>query len=135
MKIVIAADSFKGCMRSDEVGAIIADGLRESLQGAEIKVIPVADGGEGTTDAVIRATGGKINEVTVTGPLGEPVNAEFGLLPDGRTAIMEMASASGLELVPVDRLDPMKATTYGTGEMIRAALEDGSSGDHSRHRR
>jgi glycerate kinase len=125
MKIVIAADSFKGCMRSDEVGAIIADGLRDSLQGAEIKVIPVADGGEGTTDAVIRATGGKINEVTVTGPLGEPVTAEFGLLPDGRTAIMEMASASGLELVPLDRLDPMKATTYGTGEMIRAALEEG----------
>jgi glycerate kinase len=125
MKIVVATDSFKGCMRSDEAGAIIADGLRASLQGAEIKVVPVADGGEGTTGAVIRATGGKIKDVNVTGPLGEPVTAEFGLLPDGWTAIMEMASASGLELVPTDRLDPMKATTYGTGELIRAAVEEG----------
>ena len=125
MKIVVAADSFKGSMRSEEVGAVIADGLRQSLGGAEIKVIPVADGGEGTTDAVVRATGGEIREVAVTGPLGEPATARYGLSPDGRTAIMEMASASGLELVPADRLDPMKATTFGTGEMIRAAVEEG----------
>jgi glycerate kinase len=123
MKIVIATDSFKGSMRSDEAGSIIADGIRGSLGDAEIKVIPVADGGEGTTDAVIRATGGEIKEVAVTGPLGEPTTAHYGLLPDGQTAIMEMASASGIELVPIDRLDPMKATTYGTGEMIRSALE------------
>jgi glycerate kinase len=125
MKIIVATDSFKGSMRSDEAGAIIADALGESLQDAEIKVIPVADGGEGTTDAVVRATGGEIKEVLVSGPLGEPATARYGLLPDGKTAIMEMASASGLELVPTNRLDPMQATTYGTGEMIRAALEEG----------
>jgi glycerate kinase len=125
VKIVVAADSFKGSMRSDEAGEIIADALRESLSDAEIKVIPVADGGEGTTDAVVRATGGELKPVEVTGPLGAEVTAHYGVLPDGKTAVMEMASASGLELVPTDRLDPMKATTYGTGEMIRAALEDG----------
>ncbi len=125
MKIVVAADSFKGSMRSDEAGSIIAEALGESLEDAEIKVIPVADGGEGTTDAVVRATGGEIREVTVTGPLGEPVIAHYGLLPDGETAVMEMVSASGLELVSVDRLDPMKATTYGTGELMRAAIETG----------
>ncbi len=125
MKIVVAADSFKGSMRSDEAGSIIAEALGESLEDAEIKVIPVADGGEGTTDAVVRATGGEIKEVTVTGPLGEPVTAHYGLLPDGETAVMEMVSASGLELVSVDRLDPMKATTYGTGELMRAAIETG----------
>ena len=125
MKIIVAADSFKGSMRSDQAGAIIAEGLGKSLGHAEITVIPVADGGEGTTDAVIRATGGELLSVTATGPLGGPVNAQFGVLPDGKTAVMEMASASGIELLPTDRLDPMKATTYGTGEMIRAALDEG----------
>ena len=125
MKIVVAADSFKGSMRSDEAGSIIAEALLESLGDAEIMVIPVADGGEGTTEAVVRATGGEIKEVIVTGPLGVLATAFYGLLPDGQTAIMEMASASGLELVPTDRLNPMKATTYGTGELIRAAVEEG----------
>jgi glycerate kinase len=125
MKIIIATDSFKGSMRSDEAGSIIAEALGESLRDAEIKVIPVADGGEGTTDAVVRATGGEIREVKVTGPLGEPATAHFGLLPGGETAIMEMASASGLELIPTDRLSPMKATTYGTGELMRAAVAAG----------
>ncbi len=125
MKIVVAADSFKGSMRSDEAGEIIAAGLREGLSDAKIVVIPVADGGEGTTDAVIRATGGELRSVEVTGPLGDPVTAGYGLLPGGRTAVMEMASASGIELVPAGRLDPMKATTYGTGELIRYAIEEG----------
>ena len=125
MKIVVAADSFKGSMRSDEAGLIIADGIRESLGNAEIKVIPVADGGEGTTDAVVRATGGEVKEVEVIGPLGNPATGQYGLLPDGQTAVMEMASASGIELVPTDRLDPMKATTYGTGELMRAAVTAG----------
>ncbi len=126
MKVVVATDSFKGSMRSDEAGAIIATGLRESLESAEIMVIPVADGGEGTTDAVVRATGGELKGVEVTGPLGDPVTAHYGLLPDGETAVMEMASASGIELVAADRLDPMRATTFGTGEMIGAALEGGA---------
>ncbi len=125
MKIVIAVDSFKGSMRSEEAGEIIAGGLREGLIDAEIVVIPMADGGEGTTDAVIRATGGEWRSEVVTGPLGDPVTAEFGVLPGGRTAVMEMASASGIELVPAGNLDPMKATTYGTGELMRAAIENG----------
>ena len=126
MKIVVAVDSFKGSMRSDEAGSIIAGGLREALGDAEITVIPVADGGEGTTDAVIRATGGGLRSVEVTGPLGHRVTAVYGLLPDGKTAVMEMSSASGIELVPAARLDPMKATTSGTGELMRAAIEDGA---------
>jgi glycerate kinase len=125
MKIVIAPDSFKGSMRSDEVGNLIAASFRSCLPNAELVVIPMADGGEGTTDAVTRATGGETCKVTVTGPLGDPVEASYGMLPDGRTAVMEMASASGLELVPRDRLDPMKASTFGTGELMRAALESG----------
>jgi glycerate kinase len=125
MKIVVATDSFKGCMRSDEAGSIIAEALGESLRDAEIKVIPVADGGEGTTDAVVRATGGELREVDVTGPLGEPAKAFFGVLPDGATAVMEMASASGIELVPTDQLNPMKATTFGTGELMRTAITGG----------
>lgn len=127
MKVVIATDSFKGSMRSDEAGAIIAEGLSESLVDAVIEVIPVADGGEGTTDAVVRATGGEVREVSVTGPLGDPVTASFGVLPDGATAVMEMASASGIELVPADRLDPMKATTFGTGELLKAAMISGAT--------
>ena len=125
MKIVVATDTFKGGLRSDEAGAIIAEALRQSLKGAEIITIPVADGGEGTTDAVVLATGGSMHEVEVTGPLGKPVTAPYGLLPDGRTAVMEMASASGIELVPPQLLCPMEATTYGTGELIRAALDQG----------
>ena len=126
MKIVVAVDSFKCSMRSDEAGSIIAGGLREALGDAEITVIPVADGGEGTTDAVIRATGGGLRSVEVTGPLGDLVTAVYGLLPDGKTAVMEMSTASGIELVRADRLDPMKATTYGTGELMRAAVEAGA---------
>jgi len=126
MRIVVAVDSFKGSMRSDEAGEIIAGGLRDGLPDAEIVVIPVADGGEGTTDAVVRAAGGELRRVSVTGPLGDPTTAVYGVLPDGRTAVMEMASASGIELVPPGRLDPMTATTYGTGELLRAAMEDGA---------
>jgi len=125
MKIVVAVDSYKGCMRSDEAGEIIAGGLREGLGEAEIVAIPIADGGEGTTDAVIRANGGELRSVRVTDPLGGPVIAVYGVLPGGRTAVMEMASASGIELVSTGNLDPMKATTYGTGELMRAAIEDG----------
>jgi glycerate kinase len=125
MKIVVATDSFKGSLRSHEAGSIISDALRGNLADAEIIVIPVADGGEGTTDAVVQATGGELSPVEVTGPFGDRVTAHYGLLPDGETAVMEMASASGIELVKSDRLDPMMATTYGTGELMRAEMEAG----------
>ena len=125
MKILIAPDSFKGTMRSGEVGDIIAAAVRRILPAADIVVIPMADGGEGTTDAVVRATGGEKRALLVRGPLGEPAEACFGLLPGGRTAVMEMASASGLELLRSSRLDPLCATTFGTGELMCAALHSG----------
>lgn len=126
MKIVVATDSFKGCLTSEQAGTIIADAFREVLPGVEISVIPMADGGEGTTEAVLLATGGQLKPVRVTGPLGEPVDARYGLLPDGRTAVMEMASASGIELVAAGDLDPMAATSYGTGELMLAAMAGGA---------
>lgn len=126
MKIVVACDSFKGCMPAVEAGEIIAGGLREGLSEAEIVVIPMADGGEGTTSAVMRAAGGELRTIGVTGPFGDRVEASFGLLPGGRIAVMEMASASGIELVEPNALDPMRATTFGTGELIVAALEAGA---------
>ncbi len=125
MKIVVATDAFKGCMSSEEAGAIIAEAFRENLAGSEIVVMPMADGGEGTTEAVLAATGGELRTVTVTGPMGGRHEASYGMLPDGLVAVMEMASASGIELVPTADLDPMRATTFGTGELMRAAIDTG----------
>lgn len=125
MKIVIAPDSFKGSLRSPEVCQAIAAGIRQVIPDAEIVQVPMADGGEGTVEAAVFSTGGQFEEITVTGPLGTPVKACYGL-PGGRScAIMEMAAASGIELVPSNQLDPLKATTYGTGEIIRAIISKG----------
>ena len=101
---MVATDSFKGSMRSDQAGSIIADGIRESPGNAEIKVIPVADGGEGTTDAVVRATGGEIKEVAGPGPLGDPATAHCGLLPDGQTAILRNLTIFSTRFVPRFRM-------------------------------
>ncbi|MBM4039254.1 MAG: glycerate kinase [Planctomycetes bacterium] len=122
MKIVIAPDSFKECLAAEEVAEAMARGVRGALPEAEVVCVPMADGGEGTVRALVAATGGELRRARVTGPLGEPVEAEFGLFGDGRTAVIEMAAASGLPLVPPDRRDPTKTTTYGTGELIAAAL-------------
>ncbi|MBC7288884.1 MAG: glycerate kinase [Armatimonadetes bacterium] len=126
MKIVVAPDSFKGCLLSPDVAAAIGEGVRRAAPCAEIVEVPVADGGEGTVYALVSATGGKIVSVPVEGPLGEPTNAAFGLLGDGTTAAIEMAAASGLPLVPPDKRDPTKTSTYGTGQLIRAALDMGA---------
>jgi glycerate 2-kinase len=126
MKIVIAPDSYKGCMTAAEVAEAMARGVRRVLPDAELNLIPMADGGEGTVQAMVDATGGRLIPATVTGPLGEPVAARFGLMGDGETAVIEMASASGLPLVPADRRNPLLTTTYGTGELIRLALEQGA---------
>jgi glycerate kinase len=125
MKIVIAPDSFKGSLKSPEVARAMAAGVRRALPEAEIIELPVGDGGEGTLDALVAATGGSFETHRVAGPLGEPVEARLGLLGDGRTVFVEMAEASGLSLVPPERRDPLRATTYGTGELIRAALATG----------
>jgi glycerate kinase len=124
MKIVIAPDSFKGNMRSAEVCSIIQAAIAEECPDAEVVTIPMADGGEGTVEAVVAATGGQLFVTEVCGPLGDPVLAQYGVLPDG-SAIMEMAAASGLELVPADQLNPMEATTYGTGQLMRHLLDEG----------
>ena len=125
MKVVIAPDSFKGSLPAQEVASAIAAGIRAVWPDATIDCIPLADGGEGTVQALVSATGGRLVETRVTGPLGEPVDAFFGVLGDGVTAVIEMAAASGLPLVPPDRRDPAVTTTRGTGELILAALDEG----------
>ena len=125
MKIVVAPQSFKGSLSAREVADAIARGIRRVLADAEVVVLPMADGGEGTVDALVFATGGRTMQTEVSGPLGDRVTAAWGILGDGATAVVEMAAASGLVLVPPDRLDPLTATTYGTGELVRAALDSG----------
>jgi glycerate kinase len=125
MKILIAPDSFKGSLSALEVAANIEQGILKVMPEAEIYKIPMADGGEGTVHSLVAATGGKIIHKTVTGPIGEPVAAYFGILGTRQTAVIEMASASGLPLVSPEKTDPRKTTTYGTGELIKAALNEG----------
>ena len=125
MKIVLAPDSFKGSLTAAEVCAAMEEGIRRFLPDAEIVSVPMADGGEGTVQSLVDATGGAFVTVTVSGPLGEPVAARYGILGDEETAVIEMAAASGLPLVPEHKRDPSRTTTYGTGELIRSALERG----------
>ena len=125
MKIVIAPDSYKESLSAEEVANQIEAGFCEIFPEAEFVKLPMADGGEGTVTALVAATHGRIVKKTVTGPLGEPVEAFYGLTGDGSTAIIEMAAASGLELVPVASRNPLLTTTYGTGELIRDALDSG----------
>lgn len=125
MRIVVAPDSFKGSLSAWEAAEAMAEGIRRVWPEAETVLIPMADGGEGTTEALVRATGGTMHETIVTGPLGEPVKAAFGILGDGETGVIEMAGAAGLYLVPEDRRDPRITTTFGVGELILAALDAG----------
>ena len=125
MKIVVAPDSFKGSLTALEVSDAIEKGIREVFPEAEIIKIPMADGGDGTVQCLVNATGGKILEEKVIGPLGNEVWAFYGILGDRKTAIVEMAAASGLTLVPENKRDPLITTTYGTGQLIKAALNQG----------
>lgn len=124
MKIVIASDSYKGSSSTLEVAGSIEKGIREVYRDAEIIKIPVADGGEGTVDALVLGTGGSYEEVEVLDPLGHKVLARYGIL-DEKVAVIEMAAASGLTLVKNGELNPLITTTYGTGELIKSALEKG----------
>ena len=124
MKIVVAIDSLKGSMTSMEAGRAIREGIRNVLPDAEVIVKPLADGGEGTTEALVEGLGGEMAEVRVHGPLETPVDACYGIIRKTGTAIMEMAAAAGIILVGKDRR-PLDATTYGVGEMIRDAVEKG----------
>lgn len=125
MKIVIAIDSFKGSLSSLETGAAVKRGILQAMPKAEVHVRPLADGGEGTVEALTLGMGGKLRSVTVTGPLGRPVDCAYGILPERRTAIIEMAGAAGITLVPAARRNPLYTTTYGVGELIRDAIEQG----------
>jgi len=122
MNIVIATDSFKGCCTTLEAAAEFKRGILRVFPNARINIIPIADGGEGTVSAVLSALGGSLKPVRVKGPLGEETEAVFGIASGGR-AVLEMAAASGLTLVT--KKDPMRASTYGTGELIKAALDSG----------
>ncbi len=124
MKVVIAIDSFKGSMSSMEAGYAAREGILRACD-AEIAVKPLADGGEGTTEALVEGLGGEYVTVEVTGPLGEKTNARYGILGDKRTAVMEMAEAAGIILIKRESLDPLRATTYGVGEMILDAVKRG----------
>ncbi|MDH4983107.1 glycerate kinase [Hyphomicrobium sp. D-2] len=125
MKIVIAPDSFKESLSSLEVASEIEAGLKRVWPDATYVKVPMADGGEGTVQSLVDATGGEIVKVEVCGPLGAPVLASYGLLGNGKTAVIEMAEASGLPLVPRDQRDPLKATTFGTGQLIADAIDRG----------
>ena len=125
MRIVVAPDSFKGSLSALAVAEAMERGVRSVFPDASVARVPIADGGEGTVEALVAATGGRLESRRVTGPLGEPVEARWGVLGDGRTAVVEMAAASGLTLVPRERRDPRVTTTRGTGELVRAALDAG----------
>lgn len=123
MKVVIAVDSFKGSMTSIEAGKAVAQGIHAAKPDTEIVIKPLADGGEGTTDALIEGLCGEKVEVCVTGPYEQAVSAYYGYLKESKTAVIEMAAAAGITIS--EEKDPMKATTYGVGEMIEKALEKG----------
>ena len=125
-KIVIAPDSYKETLAATEVAAIIAQALGEHLPDTEVVQVPVADGGEGTLAALIGATHGQLFAQEVRSPIGARVTANWGMLGDGHTAVIEMAAASGLALVPPAQRNPLLTSTYGTGQLIRAALDQGA---------
>lgn len=125
MKVVIAIDSFKGSMTSLEAGESAAAGIRRVYPDADIRIRPLADGGEGTVDALTMGCGGRLQKIRVTGPLGRPVDSVYGILEESRTAIIEMSSAAGITLISEKERNPLLTTTYGVGEMIRDAIEKG----------
>jgi glycerate kinase len=125
VKVVIAPDSFKGSLSAFDAALAIETGIKKVRPEARTVLVPVADGGEGTMESLVAATRGRKVQVTVTGPLNTPVDAAYGILGDNVTCVIEMASASGLYLVPAEKRNPLVTTTYGTGELIRQALDDG----------
>ena len=125
MKVVIAIDSFKGSLSSIEAGMAAKDGVLKAKPDTEVIVKPLADGGEGTVDALIEGLDGEQTDITVTGPMGAAVSCYYGFLRKTNTAVIEMASAAGITLVPCEKKNPLLATTYGVGEIIRDAMERG----------
>lgn len=127
MKFVLAPDSFKESMTAKQAALAMEEGIRKVFPNAECVIIPMADGGEGTVDSLVDYTDGNIHEVEVTGPLGDKVSAAYGITGDGKTAILEMASASGIHLIKQEDRNPLLTTSYGTGELIKHVLDRGVS--------
>jgi glycerate kinase len=125
MRIIVAPDSFKGSLSALGVAEAMARGIHAVFPDAEVLKVPIADGGEGTVEALVAATGGRLMHTDVRGPLGDPVRAHWGISGDGATAFLEMASASGLPLISRERRDPRRTSTFGTGELMKAALDAG----------
>ena len=125
MKAVIAIDSLKGSLSSIEAGQAIAEGIRKADAKADVVIRPLADGGEGTVEALVCGMNGTLQYVKVTGPLGEPVVCEYGIIAEKKTAVIEMSGAAGITLVPDTKKNPLYTTTYGVGEVIRDAIEKG----------
>ncbi|MCH8107337.1 MAG: glycerate kinase [Chloroflexi bacterium] len=127
MKVIIAPQEFKGALSALAAAEAIERGVKAAMPEAETVLVPVADGGDGTLDALVEGSGGRVFRSVVTGPLGQPLEARWGVMGDGQTAVIEMALASGLALVPPQRRDPYITTTRGTGEIIAEALDRGFS--------
>jgi len=125
MRIIVAPDSFKGSVSALGVAEAMERGIHAVFPEADVLKVPIADGGEGTVEALVAATGGRLLHTEVRGPLGDPVRAHWGVSGDGTTAFLEMASASGLPLIPKERRDPRITSTFGTGELMKAALDAG----------
>jgi len=126
MRIVIAPNAFKGSLSALDAAEAIAEGVRAASPDADLVLVPIADGGDGTVDALVAATQGERRTLRVRGPLGDPVDAGYGLIDAGSTAVIEMAKAAGLALVPAAKRDPRITTTYGVGELLRRAYDQGA---------
>ena len=125
MKAVVAIDSLKGSLSSMEAGNALAEGIYRADAEAKVEVRPLADGGEGTVDALVQGMNGSLRKVRVTGPLGDKVDAAYGIIEEAKMAVIEMSAAAGITLVPDEKKNPLFTTTYGVGEMIRDAIEKG----------
>lgn len=125
MKVVVAIDSLKGSLSSLEAGNAIKESINEVISGADVEVHPLADGGEGTVEALTLGMGGTIETIPVKGPIGEKVHASYGIIPQRQLAIIEMAAAAGITLIATEERNPLHTTTYGVGEMIKDAISKG----------
>src|SRR5260370_41536130 len=126
MRIVIAPNACKGPLSALEAAEAIGEGVRAVVPDADLGLVPIADGGDGTVEALVAATHGERRVLRVRGPLGDPVDADYGLIDGGSTAVIEMAKAAGLALVPPEKRDPRKTTTYGGGELLQRAYDAGA---------
>ena len=124
-KVVIAVDSFKGCLSSSDIAKAVAEGIHHVIPGCEVIKVPIADGGEGTVEALTQATHGQVITIPVHNPFMQPIQASYGITGDGQTAVIEMSAASGLDLIPRKEGNVMHTTTYGTGELIADAVDRG----------